>query len=301
MAVIEGRDSSGNIVPIRVIGSGSTPGAIAVAGDATLADDFANPSGSALITGAFVSGFDGTTWDRIRSVTVPNNYPLGTTLPQMGALYTASIVVAWDSTNSRDSRVRCNVYGALAVTLDAAGASAWSAFDNINPAAINAQAMVVPIGRIRTSSLAGTAGNTAYPSLDIRGTLQTTSARPDAGQTTNNNATLGVVGGPCAVDSNDISLSASACFLQYLRVVSTESTNARYLQLHNTNAAIGAAAVPVISFYMKAGDKLELWGENLSKLAHWFTTGLRIGWSSTATTYTAAGTPKLEVTAAIYT
>lgn len=275
-----------------------------MAGSRNLTTDGQASPTTAVDAASFLVGYNQVagSWDRIRTVGVQNNYPLlNDALPMTGALYSASVVVAWDLTNSRDARVRCNVYGAMAVQLDPAGASPWSAFDNIDPTAVNAQPVVVPIGRVRTAALGGTNGRTAYPSLDTRGSVQVSTARPDANLSNLNNASPGVVGGPSAIDTAAAILKASAGFLQSFRIVNKEpAATGWYVQVFDLAGAPAANAVPIWETWLAQNGVLAVQGVEFSMPAHRFANGIVIGISSTPALYTAAVLPKNIITGSTY-
>lgn len=88
--------------------------------------------------------------------------------------------------------------------------------------------------------------------------------------------------------ATDINIKAAPGCLMAL---SGENRNAalRYMQIHNLAAAIGGGAVPLMSFPVLGGGGFNLIGTDFWTIPGlWLSTGIRIGWSTTMGTYTAA-------------
>lgn len=105
------------------------------------------------------------------------------------------------------------------------------------------------------------------------------------------------------VDSNDANIATSARTVLGVMVWSTEAGGTtRYLQIHDKASALAGGDVPYLgcSFRLVGGSGagasfMQIMGAELGPGGGIRTTaGLRVGWSSTGATYTAAATPKVE-------
>lgn len=158
-------------------------------------------------------------------------------------------------------------------------------------------AYAVQLGHVETSlPTALTNGRKSRVRLDAYGQQLVTLGMP-APNTRNNPS------GTFIVDSNDANIAAAARTLLGITVWSTEAGGVvRYLQIHDKASALAGGDTPIAgcSWRLVGGSGagasfLQIVGDELGPARAIRTgNGLRVGWSSTAATYTAAATPKVE-------
>lgn len=262
-----------------VLGGNKTPGdAVAVPTDAIDARAWLE-----LLVGATGSLARGRAWST----------SLGTETASVAALETIGMLVGPDGTNLR--RARVNTGGALTVAsligdIDASG-------DNYNygsTALMNVYANI--LGQVESSlPSALTTARKSGVRLDQYGQLIVSPGVPAPNTRHNPSGTF-------IVDSNDANVSSTAKTLWSITVWSTEATNVRYLQVFDKASALSGGDTPIAGccWRLAAGAMLQIPPNEIGPAGVRCASGLRIGWSSSAATYTAAATPKVEARIAYF-
>jgi hypothetical protein len=299
IGVMVGPDGAGNLVSAFVDASGNQR----VAGAVTPADNFATPA-NAVATFSLNAAFDGATWDRNYCRAIAN--AVGQGANPTAAVETLSVIAGRSSTIASTIQTPfVDAGGQLFVTIMGAG-SVYA--DNTNQTAIATQtAQAIALVRTQTTLPATyTDARWNAPSADAYAQLFAMDGRPANNGRSQPSGTFLTAGG------GDNTIANAPCVLRWLDVVNLDTTTTIvYVQLHNVAAAVGAGAVPVLSFPIGPGGV----GSTVTNLAARFTqafaevsgggglrfsTGLHIAISSTAATYTAVGTT-VQVNASFYT
>ena len=154
-------------------------------------------------------------------------------------------------------------------------------------------------GRASAATPAAVAnGDRVNAYFDLNGRLVVLDEAVHPGEDDTNNV-LGVTTKPLAISTyapllasslggaTDINVKAAPGNLMAL---SGENRNGatRYLQLHNLAGAIGGGAVPIYVWPVPSGTVFGPGTDFFTIPGIWFSTGIRVGWSTTEHTYTAA-------------
>lgn len=280
------RDASGALV----VSTGGG-GIVRVEGAVTPTDNFANPT-NAVPAASFTMGYDGANWDRVR--VRPWTSTPGTQTASVAAF---DVIAQLCGSNGLGGISDVAVTASNQMRVSFAPNGPIVNVDNSN--FTNAVSEYVgTINYVRTqTTLPATYTDARWtsPSADAYAQTFVVGGRP-ANNTRNLPSNIVQTGG------GDRTVSNAPCVLRWLDVTNLDTGTAIvFVQLHNTAGAIGAGATAVLSFPLGPGGvgstvtnlqarMRECFADVSGGGGLYFSTGLHIGISSTAGTYTAVGT-----------
>lgn len=236
--------------------------------------------------------FNGTTWDRARSV-VNAQDTTGTGIPASGILGQYDDVATGTVTENQFAPIRISSRRNILVE----GSVASAVADDGNPIKVG--------GKYNFSAPTFIDGQRADLQTDVSGNLKVTNATLSAGEDLTNNI-QGVVHKPVAASTYAPSLYTAITQVTKANIknsagnvfsIAITNTNAavRYFQLHNKASAPAATEVPIYSFPVPAGSAtvpgvLMVGVDFFTEAGYYFSTG--IGWaiSTTYGTFTDSAT-----------
>lgn len=300
IGMMVGPDGAGNLVSAFVDAGGNqrVAGAVTPADNVTTRTDCVPTAANMLATDPA-----GTQTDRLRCR--PWTAAVGTQTASVAALDVFAQLCGANGLGGI-SDVAVTASNQLRVSFAPNGPSAVA--DNVNFAGqVLEYAGVIPSVRTQTTlPSAYTDARWTPPNADAYAQQFTMDGRPA------NNARNAPSGTFLTAGGGDSTIANAPVVLRWLDVVNLDTTTTIvYAQLHNVAGAVGAGAVPVLSFPIGPGGV----GSTVTNLAARFTqafgdvsgggglrfsTGLHIAISSTAATYTAVGTT-VQVNASYYT
>jgi hypothetical protein len=280
-------------ISVTVDASGRLP--VVIVGSNTPANNFVTPT-NCLPVQAFLQAYDGATFDLVR--VRPWETAVGI-VTQSGAAIEAVSQLSGPNGVGSITIARVQATGALTIASavgDIDASSNTTEYNYGSAAIMNVAAYVLAGPSTALPSYAGTANRKVALLTDTQGSLYTQPGPPQPNARDNPTANF-------AIDSADVPIKTSAGTLWDFYVVSREAGGTiRYLQVFNKATPLAYNDVPIFSFVINGPGPICASSLHHFLGAHglYFSAGIRLGWSTTPGTYTAAGAPLNNINYTFY-